>query len=137
MPVRELLLASDAVLAIGTEIGETDYDLVFDGNLRIGGTLVRIDIDPGQMHGNRPADVAIVGDRGLAIDALLARLDGSGPHAWQGRRKRPAKRSTRLPSTTGRPGALPRPPDAQRAAAAVPGRSAGRTAWRAQGRMSG
>ena len=47
-PVRELLLASDAVLAIGTEMGETDYDLVFDGNLRIKCPLVRIDIDPEQ-----------------------------------------------------------------------------------------
>src|SRR6202453_3242705 len=75
-PVRELLLASDAVLAIGTEMGETDYDLVFDGNLRIKCPLVRIDIDPEQVNRNFPADVAIVSDSKLGIESLLMRIDG-------------------------------------------------------------
>ena len=75
-PVRELVLASDAVLAIGTEMGETDYDLVFDGNLRIKCPLVRIDIDPEQVNSNFPADVAIVSDPKLAIESLLMRIDG-------------------------------------------------------------
>jgi acetolactate synthase-1/2/3 large subunit len=73
-PVRELVLASDTVLAIGTEMGETDYDLVFDGNLRIRCPLIRIDIDPEQINRNFPADVGIVSDAGLAIEALLAQL---------------------------------------------------------------
>src|ERR1700677_3910322 len=75
-PVRELVLASDAVLAVGTEMGETDYDLVFDGNLRIKCPLVRIDIDPEQVNRNFPADVAIVSDSKLGIESLLMRIDG-------------------------------------------------------------
>jgi acetolactate synthase-1/2/3 large subunit len=79
VPVRELVRAADAVLAIGTEMGETDYDLVFDGNLRIECPLVRIDIDPEQINRNFPADVAILSDAKLAIDALLEQIDGRGP----------------------------------------------------------
>ena len=109
-PVRELLLASDAVLAVGTEMGETDYDLVFDGNLRIKCPLIRIDIDPEQVNSNFPADVAIVSDSKLAIESLLMQIDGresaspdspgakltaevrtlldaAWPAAWQGQRR--------------------------------------------------
>jgi acetolactate synthase-1/2/3 large subunit len=77
-PVRELVLASDAVLAIGTEMGETDYDLVFDENLRIECPLIRIDIDPEQINCNFAAHVAIVSDSKMAIEALLAEIDGRG-----------------------------------------------------------
>ncbi len=82
-PVRELVRASDVVLAIGTEMGETDYDLVFDGNLRIECPLIRIDIDPEQVNRNFPADVAIVSDAGLAIAALLVQIDARGEPAGE------------------------------------------------------
>ena len=109
-PVRELLLNSDVVLAIGTEFGETDYDVFFDGNLRIEGTLIRIDIDPEQLNSNVVADVAILSDARLALSALLAELgkgnvyspespgtrrasevrallEGQWPPAWRGQRR--------------------------------------------------
>jgi acetolactate synthase I/II/III large subunit len=74
-PVRELLLQSDVVLAIGTELGETDYDdIALDGNMRINGTLIRIDIDPRQLHCNFVADVAILSDAKMAMRALVAQL---------------------------------------------------------------
>jgi acetolactate synthase-1/2/3 large subunit len=73
-PVRELLLEADVVLAIGTELGETDYDVVFDGGFRIGGRLIRVDIDPEQLHGNFLADIAIVSDATLAMRALCEKL---------------------------------------------------------------
>lgn len=74
-PVRELIASADVVLAIGTELGETDYDnLAFDGGLRIGGTLIRIDIDPLQLHGNRIAECPVLSDARLALRALLERL---------------------------------------------------------------
>jgi acetolactate synthase-1/2/3 large subunit len=79
LPVRELVRRSDAVLAIGTEMGETDYDLVFDGNLHIECPLIRIDIDPEQINRNYPADVAILSDAKLAIAALLAEIEHRGP----------------------------------------------------------
>lgn len=74
-PVRELAAHADVVLAIGTELGETDYDVVFDGNFRVGGTLIRIDIDPEQLQRNFPADIAIVSDARAAIDALIVALE--------------------------------------------------------------
>lgn len=79
-PVRELVLGADVVLAIGTEMGETDYDLFGDGNLRIPCPLVRIDIDPQQLNRSFLADVGIVSDAGLAIGALLDEL-GAGASA--------------------------------------------------------
>jgi acetolactate synthase I/II/III large subunit len=88
-PVRELIASADVVLAIGTELGETDYDtLAFDGNFRIGGRLIRIDIDPEQLHGNLVADVPILSDAALAIGALLDRLRprSHSPHSAGSRR---------------------------------------------------
>ncbi|KTC05912.1 hypothetical protein B1F73_20235 [Pseudomonas syringae] len=74
MPVRQLALDADVVLAIGTELGETDYDVVFDGNFRIGGELIRIDIDAGQLTRNHPPSLAILSDATAAISVLLAEL---------------------------------------------------------------
>ncbi len=73
-PVRELAAQADVVLAIGTELGETDYDVVFDGGFRIGGKLIRIDIDATQLQRNFPADIAILSDARAAINALVASL---------------------------------------------------------------
>src|SRR5579862_7590586 len=74
--VRELIASADVVLAIGTELGETDYDnLTFEsGGPRIDGTLIRIDINPLQLHGNRTAELPILADARLAARALLERL---------------------------------------------------------------
>ncbi|AIS18115.1 hypothetical protein LT40_12255 [Pseudomonas rhizosphaerae] len=85
-PVRQLALNADVVLAIGTELGETDYDVVFDGNFRIGGELIRIDIDADQLTRNHQPALAIHSDAGLAIEALLSELpqridDGQSPGA--------------------------------------------------------
>jgi acetolactate synthase-1/2/3 large subunit len=81
VPVRELVLQSDVVLAIGTELGETDYDVVFDGNFRIASTLIRIDIDPEQLNSHFPADVAILSDARNAMRALIDKLGKSAAHS--------------------------------------------------------
>ena len=73
-PVRKMVLASDLILAIGTELGETDYDGVFDGNFRIESPLIRIDIDAEQLNRNYPADLAILSDARQAMQALVAAL---------------------------------------------------------------
>ncbi len=73
--VRALIASADVVLAIGTELGETDYDGIdFDGGLRIDGTLIRVDVDAEQLHGNFVADVPVLADARLAIQALTERL---------------------------------------------------------------
>ncbi|SDO16801.1 5-guanidino-2-oxopentanoate decarboxylase [Pseudomonas jinjuensis] len=74
VPVRQLAEEADVVLAIGTELGETDYDVVFDGNFRIGGELIRIDIDPQQLVRNFVPSIAIHSDARLAMRVLLADL---------------------------------------------------------------
>ncbi|AYC33630.1 5-guanidino-2-oxopentanoate decarboxylase [Pseudomonas cavernae] len=74
LPVRQLALDADVVLAIGTELGETDYDVVFDGGFKIGGALIRIDIDAQQLLRNAIAQLAIQGDARLAMRMLLADL---------------------------------------------------------------
>jgi len=76
-PVRALAADADVVLAIGTELGETDYDVVFDGGFQLGGRLIRVDIDPSQLQRNFAAEVAIVSDARLAIQSLLRALAGS------------------------------------------------------------
>jgi acetolactate synthase-1/2/3 large subunit len=62
---------ADVVLAIGTELGETDHDIVFDKNFQIGGQLIRIDIDAQQLFRNQMPTVAIQADARSAIKALL------------------------------------------------------------------
>lgn len=75
VPVRELVNQADLVLAIGTELGETDYDVVFDGGFAISGTLIRVDLDAEQLNRNFPADLAILGDAGEAMSALVQALE--------------------------------------------------------------
>lgn len=72
VPVREYASKADVVLAVGTELGETDYDVVFDGGFAIDGQLIRIDIDVEQMHRNALADIAIVSDASVALQSLSA-----------------------------------------------------------------
>ena len=62
------------VLAVGTELGETDYDVTFDGGFAIDGRLIRIDIDAQQLMRNARAEIAIAGDAQLALGALSTRL---------------------------------------------------------------
>lgn len=74
-PVRDLALEADVVVAIGTELGETDYDVVFDGDFRLPGRLIRIDIDAQQLHRNFTPHLAIQGDARVAMRMLLAEFN--------------------------------------------------------------
>ncbi len=72
---RRLLAECDAVLAVGTELGESD--LWRDPPLPLSGDLIRIDIDPGQLDKNQRASVAILADAADALAALVRALAGS------------------------------------------------------------
>ncbi|WP_230661529.1 5-guanidino-2-oxopentanoate decarboxylase [Psychrobacter sp. I-STPA10] len=74
LAARQLIAEADVVLAIGTELGETDYDVVFDGGFCINGTLIRIDCDAHQLQRPFRADIAILADAQLAISGLCERL---------------------------------------------------------------
>jgi len=71
---RALVAEADVVLAIGTELAETDYDVTFAGGFEIPGALLRIDIDPDQTVRNYPPELALVADAQIAAEALLAEL---------------------------------------------------------------
>jgi acetolactate synthase-1/2/3 large subunit len=72
-PLREELAGADAVLAIGTEFGETEM-YPDPKPVVINGTLIHIDIDPLQLVTQFPAALPIVSDARLAAAALLAAL---------------------------------------------------------------
>ena len=57
------------VLAIGTELGETDT-LLFDDQLEISGQVIRIDIEPEQLTRNVLPAISICADAGLSMRAL-------------------------------------------------------------------
>jgi acetolactate synthase-1/2/3 large subunit len=78
-PVRALMAASDLVLALGTELGPTDYDMYGDGGFALPANMIRIDIDAGQLQ-RRPARLALQADCREALDALLAALSGANAH---------------------------------------------------------
>lgn len=71
---RALVAEADVVLAIGTELGPTDYDFYEDGGFLLPGHLIRADIDPAQIQRGKAPDLAILGDAGLTAEALLAKV---------------------------------------------------------------
>ena len=80
--VRALVAASDVVLAAGTEMGPTDYDMYATGPMPRPARLIRLDIDPEQTMRGFPADLALTGDAELTLALLADRL--AGPPAMQG-----------------------------------------------------
>lgn len=68
---RALFDEADLVVAVGTELGETDYDFFSKGPLKLCAPLVRIDIDPFQALGANPAELAIVGDARTVLHDLV------------------------------------------------------------------
>jgi 5-guanidino-2-oxopentanoate decarboxylase len=67
---QEWLAERDVVIAVGTELGESD---LWGPMPELRGKLVRIDVDPAQLHKNAPADVAVLGDARAVLEALPAR----------------------------------------------------------------
>jgi thiamine pyrophosphate-dependent acetolactate synthase large subunit-like protein len=70
-PARRALAEADAVLAVGTEIAESD---LWTRSLDFGGTLIRVDLDPEQLAKNAAPDVAVRGDAAATLAALAERL---------------------------------------------------------------
>lgn len=76
--VRELIAQADLTIAVGTELGQTDYNVYGTGPFKAGGKLVRIDIDAQQLKRNAPADLEILSDARSALADVVARLPQSG-----------------------------------------------------------
>lgn len=85
-PVRELLAQSDLVLAIGTQMGPTDYDMYVDGDFPVLEKLIRIDIDEAQLARGQKPDLSILSDAKSACQKLTAALPAF-PKTCQGSAK--------------------------------------------------
>jgi acetolactate synthase-1/2/3 large subunit len=91
-PVLQALKEADVVLAVGTELGETDT-LLFDDQLKLEGKLIRIDIDPHQLMRSAQPEIAICSDAAAALAALQVALGGSGVGSEDGVARTAALRS--------------------------------------------
>lgn len=72
---RLALSKADVVLAVGTEFGETDYDLLMNGELDFAGKLLRIDIDEAQLERNQNAELKLCADARSAAQGFARDLD--------------------------------------------------------------
>jgi len=79
--VRSLIAESDLALAVGTELGPTDYDMYAVKELPQPPRLLRIDIDAEQMMRGAQPEIALLGDAHRTLEALLTRLDGAPTRA--------------------------------------------------------
>ena len=76
---RQCVTDADVVLAIGTELGETDYGFDADPAFTTNGFLIRIDIEAEQTTRNALPDMAVISDAALAVEALVDGLAGYTP----------------------------------------------------------
>lgn len=83
MPVvRQLLSAADVIVAVGTELGETDYDLLMSGPINWHAPILRIDIDAVQAQMNVASTAALIGDAAEVLAALLTLLPDMRREVW-------------------------------------------------------
>ncbi|MCK7613648.1 5-guanidino-2-oxopentanoate decarboxylase [Roseibium sediminicola] len=75
-PVRELLAESDIVIALGTQMGQTDYDMYADGGFPALENLMRVDIDAEQLTRGTSASRSILSTVENLLDDLLPQLEG-------------------------------------------------------------
>jgi acetolactate synthase-1/2/3 large subunit len=71
--VRGLIAGADQLLAIGTELGPTDYDMYVRGGLPDMAGMIRVDMCPLQLA-RHPAAVGLRADAAAACAALLAQV---------------------------------------------------------------
>ena len=83
--VRALIADADAVLAVGTEFGPTDYDMYVDGGFAMPRNLFRIDIDTAQLA-RRPAAMVALGSATEVLPRVAEQL-GNGRPSREGARR--------------------------------------------------
>ena len=78
-PTQQLIAAADVVLAVGTELGETD--MYFTTKLPMSGSLIRIDVDPVKLADHYAADVCVWSEARSALQAINLAL-ANRAEAW-------------------------------------------------------
>ena len=70
---HKVMNEADVLLVVGSELGDSD---LWGGTIVAGGnrTVIRVDIDPAQLHKNVPADLAVLGDSAAILRAVVAAL---------------------------------------------------------------
>jgi 5-guanidino-2-oxopentanoate decarboxylase len=76
-PIQRLIFDADVVLAVGTELGETD--LYFTTKLPLGGQLIRVDVDPAKLSDHYAADVRVWSEARAALHAINHALANRSP----------------------------------------------------------
>jgi len=76
-PTMKLIESADVILAIGVELGSTDYDWFEQGGAKFNGKTIRIDIDAQQVVRSRQPDLPIVADASEASSALVPLLNAA------------------------------------------------------------
>ncbi len=72
-----MIAAADVVLAVGTELGPTDYDLYSTDDFPPLAQLIRIDVEAQQLERNAHAALALRGHARETLRALLAACDAA------------------------------------------------------------
>jgi thiamine pyrophosphate-dependent acetolactate synthase large subunit-like protein len=76
---RQVADEADVLLIVGSEVGDAD---LWGGTLKPGvpgeRTVIRVDVDPAQMHKNVQADLAVVGDASAILGEVLEVLRDKG-----------------------------------------------------------
>jgi acetolactate synthase-1/2/3 large subunit len=83
---------SDAVLVVGSELGDSD---LWEGRIT-GRTLLRLDVDAAQLRKNAHADLVLHGDAATTLTALRALLPATGATAARARELHAACRKEAL-----------------------------------------
>lgn len=73
--VRAMVSDADLVIAIGTQMGQTDYDMYADDGFPELGNLVRVDIDGDQLARGPSAALQVLSAAGQCVSDLLQELD--------------------------------------------------------------
>jgi len=66
--IQELIASADVVLAVGTELSETD--VYTTTKLSVTGHMIRIDVDPAKLHDHYGAGIAINADAAATVAAI-------------------------------------------------------------------
>lgn len=82
--VAPMIGAADVILALGTELGPTDFADRLPVREQVAGRLIRVDLDPAGVMGAILPDLPILAEAGQAVQAILARLGDSLPAAEPG-----------------------------------------------------
>lgn len=100
----EVIASADVVIAIGTELSETD---LWRDDLGQSGTFIRIDIDADELN-DRPANARIHADAGqIAKELWRMRGDWSGQTEWTETAVAEQRQKWRAEVNSERPGILP------------------------------